>query len=68
MLSLVGADAGVLIAYKGVELLAASLPLFSIPHEATIHVNATVLFAVGSRCLPGFCSAVRRRGIFFGRI
>jgi predicted permease len=47
MLSFVGAGCGVLMAYKGVDLLAASLPLYSFPREAAIHVNGTVLlFAV----------------------
>jgi predicted permease len=54
MLSLAGAGAGVLIAYKGVELLAACLPLYSFPREAAIHVNGTVLlFAVGIALFTG---------------
>jgi ABC-type lipoprotein release transport system permease subunit len=43
ILSLVGAGAGVLIAYKCVDLLAANLPQNSFPHEAAIHVTGTVL-------------------------
>ncbi len=47
MLSLVGAAAGVLLAFKGIDLLAAHMPQYSFPHEASIHVNGTVLlFAV----------------------
>jgi len=47
MLSLLGAGLGVAAAYKGVDLLAAHLPLYSFPHEASIHVNgAVLLFAV----------------------
>lgn len=47
MLSFLGAGCGVLMAYKGVDLLASSLPLYSFPHEAAIHVNGMVLlFAV----------------------
>jgi predicted permease len=54
MLSLLGAGCGVLMAYKGVELLASSLPLYSFPHEAAIHVNGTVLlFAVLAALLTG---------------
>src|SRR5271170_6465980 len=39
MLSFMGAGVGVLMAYKGVDLLAARLPLNSFPREAAIHVN-----------------------------
>src|SRR5271170_1406625 len=54
MLSLLGAAVGVLAAYKGVELLAANLPQYSFPHEASIHVNGTVLlFAVAIALLTG---------------
>jgi predicted permease len=54
ILSLVGAGAGVLIAYKCVDLLSANLPQNSFPHEAAIHVNGTVLlFAVGAALLTG---------------
>jgi predicted permease len=54
MLSFVGAGAGVLLAYKCVDLLVASLPLYSFPHEAAIHVNGTVLlFAVGAALFTG---------------
>jgi predicted permease len=54
MLSLLGAAVGVLAAYKGVDLLAANLPQYSFPHEASIHVNATVLlFAVAVALLTG---------------
>jgi predicted permease len=54
LLSFVGAGAGVLMAYKCVDLLAANLPLYSFPHEAAIHVNLTVLmFAVGAALFTG---------------
>ena len=42
------------MAYKGVDLLASSLPLYSFPHEAAIHVNGTVLlFAVAIAIVTG---------------
>ena len=44
MLSLTGAALGVLTAYKGVDAIVATLPFFSFPHEAAIHVNGMVLF------------------------
>jgi predicted permease len=54
MLSFLGAGCGVLLAYKGVDLLASNLPLYSFPHEAAIHVNGTVLlFAVIVALLTG---------------
>ncbi|HEY6487687.1 MAG TPA: ABC transporter permease [Terracidiphilus sp.] len=54
ILSLVGAGAGVSIAYKCVDLLAATLPQNSFPHEAAIHVSGTVLlFAIGTALLTG---------------
>ena len=43
LLSLVGATLGVLLAYRGVGILSAMLPLYSFPHEAAIRVNGTVL-------------------------
>jgi len=43
LLSVTGAALGVLAAYKGVDAIAAMLPLYSFPHEAAIHVNAVVL-------------------------
>lgn len=43
LLSVTGAALGVLAAYKGVDGIAAMLPLYSFPHEAAIHVNAVVL-------------------------
>jgi ABC-type antimicrobial peptide transport system permease subunit len=39
LLSLVGATLGVLLAYRGVGILSAMLPLYSFPHEAAIRVN-----------------------------
>jgi predicted permease len=54
LLSFLGAGCGVLIAYKGVDLLVSSLPLYSFPHEAAIHVNGTVLlFAVVIALITG---------------
>ncbi len=54
LLSFLGAGCGVLMAYKGVELLASSLPLYSFPREAAIHVNGTVLlFAVAIALVTG---------------
>jgi predicted permease len=54
MLSLLGAALGVLLAYNAVDVLAASLPLYSFPHEAAIHLNGTVLlFAIGAALLTG---------------
>ena len=43
LLSLVGTALGVLVAYRGVGMLSAMLPLYSFPHEAAIRVNGTVL-------------------------
>lgn len=43
LLSVTGAALGVLAAYKGVDAIAAMLPMYSFPHEASIHVNAMVL-------------------------
>jgi predicted permease len=43
LLSVTGAALGVLAAYKGVDAIAAMLPMYSFPHEAAIHVNAMVL-------------------------
>ena len=56
MLSMTGAAFGVLLAYRGVDLIATNLPIYSFPHEASaaIHVNGTVLlFAVGIALLTG---------------
>ena len=47
-LSLAGALFGVLLAYRAVVLIAASLPEDSFPHEAAIQINAPVLlFSIG---------------------
>src|SRR5258705_7030020 len=43
LLSIVGTALGVLVAYRGVGVLSAMLPLYSFPHEAAIRVNGTVL-------------------------
>ncbi len=54
MLSVAGAALGVVAAYKGVDALAAFLPFYSFPHEAAIHVNATVLvFSAAVALLTG---------------
>jgi predicted permease len=56
LLSLIGAGFGVLLAYRGVDIIAAYLPAFSFPHEAAagIHVNATVLiFSTALALLTG---------------
>jgi predicted permease len=56
MLSMTGAAFGVLLAYRGVDLITTHLPPYSFPHEASaaIHVNAAVLlFAVGIALLTG---------------
>jgi predicted permease len=56
MLSMTGAALGVLLAYRGVDLIATNLPMYSFPHEASaaIHVNGVVLlFAVGVALLTG---------------
>ena len=56
LLSLIGAGLGVLLAYRGVDIIAAYLPTFSFPHEASagIHVNATVLiFSTALALLTG---------------
>ena len=54
MLSFVGAAFGVLLAYKGVALLASHLPPNSFPNEAVIHVNyAVLLFAVAIALITG---------------
>ena len=43
LLSVTGAVLGVLVAYRGVIAISSMMPLYSFPHEATIHVNAVVL-------------------------
>jgi putative ABC transport system permease protein len=56
MLSMTGAALGVLLAYRGVDLITTHLPMYSFPHEASaaIHVNgAVLLFAVGIALLTG---------------
>ena len=44
MLSLAGAAIGVLLAFGAVKWIADSLPFYSFPHEAAIHVSLPVLF------------------------
>jgi predicted permease len=58
LLSLIGAILGVLAAYRGVDLISASLPFYSFPHEAAIQVNTPVL--IFSTLVAVLC------GILFG--
>ncbi len=59
LLSFLGAGAGILIAYRGVAVLAAHLPQDSFPHEAAIQVNGTVLlFAVAIAIFTGILFGV----------
>ena len=54
MLSLAGAAIGVLLAYGAVKWIAAALPYYSFPHEASIHVSVPVLlFSVLIAVLTG---------------
>jgi predicted permease len=54
LLSFTGAALGVIAAYKGVDAIAAMLPLYSFPHEAAIHVNSPVLiFSAAIALLTG---------------
>jgi putative ABC transport system permease protein len=54
LLSLLGSAAGVLLADKGVDLIATHMPQYSFPHEASIQVNgAVLLFAVTIALLTG---------------
>jgi predicted permease len=56
ILSLTGAAFGVLLAYRGVDLITTHLPPYSFPHEASsaIHVNgAVLLFAIGIALITG---------------
>ena len=43
LLSLLGAVFGVLLAFQAVRAIAATLPFYSFPHEAAIHVSVPVL-------------------------
>jgi predicted permease len=43
LLSLSGAALGLLLAYKSLDFIVANLPEQSFPHEASIHINVTVL-------------------------
>jgi predicted permease len=58
LLSLTGAALGVLLAWKLIRLIVDNLPEFSFPHEASIHLNITVL--IFSVCLA------MATGILFG--
>jgi predicted permease len=54
MLALVGAGLGVLLAYRSLGWIVASLPEYSYPHEANFHVNVPVLlFSVGLALFTG---------------
>jgi len=44
LLSLTGAAIGILLAFGAVKWIADSLPFYSFPHEAAIHVSLPVLF------------------------
>jgi putative ABC transport system permease protein len=58
MLALAGAGLGVVLAYRSLGWIVASLPEYSYPHEANFHVNVPVLlFSVGLALFTG---------IFFG--
>ncbi len=43
LLALLGAAVGILVAYQGVRAITATLPFYSFPHEAAIHVSVPVL-------------------------
>ena len=62
LLSIAGAGLGLLLAYKTVGVIASSLPEYSFPHEAAIHINLPVLVfsiavAVGTGVLFGLWPA-----------
>jgi predicted permease len=58
ILALAGAGLGVVLAYRSLGWIVASLPEYSYPHEANFHVNVPVLlFSVGLALFTG---------IFFG--
>jgi predicted permease len=63
VLSVTGAALGVLAAYKGVAAIAASLPFYSFPHEAAIHVNGMVLiFSAAVALLTGILFGISPAG------
>ena len=54
LLSLSGAALGVLLAYRGLDIIVALLPKYSFPHEADIRINLPVLaFSVAVAMLTG---------------
>jgi putative ABC transport system permease protein len=54
ILATAGAGLGVLLAYRSLGWIVASLPEYSFPHEADFHVNVPVLlFSVGLAVLTG---------------
>ena len=54
LLALAGAGLGVLLAYRSLGWIVASLPEYSFPHEANFHVNVPVLlFSVGLAVFTG---------------
>ena len=54
LLSLTGAGLGVLLAYRGLDIIVALLPKYSFPHEADIRLNLPVLaFSVAVAMLTG---------------
>ena len=54
LLAIAGAGLGVLLAYRSLGWIVASLPEYSFPHEADFHVNVPVLlFSVGLAVLTG---------------
>jgi predicted permease len=54
LLSVAGAALGVLCAYWGVKALSTTLPYYSFPHEAAIHMNSAVLiFSAAMAVLTG---------------
>ena len=54
LLSLTGAALGVLLAYRGLDIIVALLPKYSFPHEADIRINLPVLaFSVAVAILTG---------------
>jgi len=54
LLALLGAAVGILVTYQGVRAITATLPFYSFPHEAAIHVSLPVLaFSVVVAVLTG---------------
>jgi predicted permease len=54
LLSVTGTALGVLLAYKGLDVIVGLLPQYSFPHEAAIQINVPVLaFSAGIALLTG---------------